>query len=46
MKKLNDLELKNIEGGISGWAIAGISIAVAFIAGILDGITRPLKCEN
>ena len=46
MKKLNDLELKNIEGGISGWALAGISIAVAFIAGIIDGIARPLKCHS
>ena len=46
MKKLNDLELKKVEGGMSGWAIMGISIAVAFVAGIIDGIARPIKCHN
>lgn len=44
MKKLKIEELKNIKGGVSGWLIAGISAAIVFIAGILDGIARPKKC--
>ena len=46
MKKLNDLELKNIDGGaISlGW-IVGIGAGVTFLIGLIDGIIRPLKCN-
>ena len=46
MKRVNDVELNKINGGISGWAIAGISILVTFIAGVIDGIARPKKCHN
>ncbi len=46
MKKLNDQELIQINGGISGWAIAGIGIVVTFIAGVIDGIARPGKCRS
>ena len=46
MKKIEDDELKNINGGISAWAIAGIGMLVTFVAGIIDGIARPLKCRN
>ena len=46
MKKINDYELNNVYGGISGWAIAGISMLVTFIAGVIDGIARPQKCRS
>jgi len=46
MKKLKDEDLKNINGGISAWAIAGIGILVTFVAGIIDGIARPVKCRS
>ncbi len=47
MKKLDELELKKIEGGgISAWAIVGIGLAITFVAGIIDGIARPLKCNG
>ena len=46
MKKINDEELKNINGGITGWAIAGISLLVTFVAGVIDGIARPEKCRS
>ncbi len=46
MKKINDEELKNINGGITGWAIAGISLLVTFVAGVMDGIARPEKCQS
>ncbi len=45
MKKLNELELKKIEGGITAWAAVGIGLAITFIAGVLDGIARPIKCN-
>lgn len=46
MQKVNDEEFKNINGGISAWAVAGIGILVTFLAGIFDGIARPEKCRN
>ena len=46
MKKLKDEELKGVNGGISGWAVAGICLVVTFIAGIFDGIARPEKCRS
>ena len=46
MKKLNDCELKEINGGFSGWVAVGLAIAVTFVAGVLDGIARPKKCNS
>ncbi len=46
MKKINDLELKKVQGGFSGWALAGISLLVTFVAGVIDGIARPKKCQS
>ncbi len=46
MKKLKDEELVKINGGFSGWVVAGISILVTFVAGIIDGIARPRKCNG
>ena len=46
MRKLSEQELVKINGGISGWAIAGIGIIVTFVAGIFDGIARPIKCRS
>ena len=45
MQKLNDIELRKIEGGISGWLVAGIIAGSIFIVGMFDGIARPLKCR-
>ena len=46
MKRINDEKLNNINGGMSGWAIAGISLLVTFVAGIIDGIARPRACRG
>ena len=46
MNVLKDKELKDINGGFSGWAVAGISILVTFVAGVIDGIARPKKCHS
>ena len=46
MQKIEDEEFKNIKGGISGWAIAGISLIVTFVAGVIDGIARPRSCNG
>ena len=38
-------ELIKVEGGaIKGWLIVGAGIAV-FIAGVIDGYLRPLRCN-
>ncbi len=46
MKKLEDDDLKNIEGGMSIASAIGIGLAITFIAGIFDGIARPLSCRE
>lgn len=46
MEKMNELELKKINGGgLTFWGTIGIAAIVTFIAGVLDGFTRPLKCN-
>ena len=46
MKELTKEELKNINGGMSITAkiflVGGI---ISFIIGVMDGFTRPLKCN-
>jgi len=47
MKKVNDEELKKVEGGGFSWGIAaGIIAAVTFIIGVIEGYTNPSKCNN
>lgn len=46
MKIIKDAELSKINGGFSGWALAGISMLVTFVAGVIDGIARPKKCNS
>ena len=46
MKRLNDNELNEINGGFSGWAIAGIGVLITFAIGVIDGIARPKKCHS
>ncbi|HHX33591.1 MAG TPA: class IIb bacteriocin, lactobin A/cerein 7B family [Mollicutes bacterium] len=43
---LTDKEMFNIEGGKLSWGFVGIlGTIVTFIAGIVDGYLRPLKCN-
>ena len=49
MIKMSDTALSDITGGGGGILLGiglGIGILVTLAAGILDGITRPLKCNN
>ena len=46
MKKLNELELSKVKGGMSAWVAIGIGLIVTFAAGIIDGIARPTKCRS
>ncbi len=46
MKRLKEQYFNTINGGFSFWVVAGFSIAVTFIAGIIDGIARPKKCNG
>ena len=46
MKNLSVLEMKEmVGGGVSLWGILGIGSLLTFLAGIIDGIARPLKCH-
>lgn len=46
MKHIEESELKEINGGgISGWAVVGISALSALIIGVLDGIVHPKRCD-
>jgi lactobin A/cerein 7B family class IIb bacteriocin len=42
---LKETELKQIQGGVSAWAVIGIISLGIFIVGVVDGFTRPLKCN-
>jgi len=46
MKKLNDKEMKSINGGgIGVMGFFGIGTLITFLAGIIDGFARPIKCN-
>ena len=41
MKKLNDIELKKVDGGaVKFGLIVGIAAGVTFIVGLIDGLNR------
>lgn len=47
MRVLSSQELVQMEGGsISLWVSCGIIALVVLAAGIIDGFTRPLKCND
>ncbi len=46
MKKIDDNELKKVNGGFTGWTLAGITFLAAFFAGVVDGIVKPRSCEE
>lgn len=47
MKKLTETELKKVKGGTSSLGLAvGISALVAFLVGVISGITNPEPCEG
>lgn len=46
MKKMNDEELKEINGGgLNIGAIVGIAAGITLLIGVIDGFVRPLKCN-
>lgn len=46
MKIIDVLELEKIKGGgISVWAGVGIAAIVVFLAGVIEGITNPNRCQ-
>jgi len=47
MKKLEKEQLEEIWGGsVSSILVAGLIALGAILAGIIDGITRPLACNE
>ena len=46
MKKLNNEEMMEINGGVSKWFWAIAGGAIAFVIGVINGITNPLKCNQ
>ena len=47
MKTLNEEKLKDIDGGsFTVWGAIAMVTGVIFIAGVLDGFTRPLTCNG
>ena len=47
MYKLNDSNMKNINGGGVNWTLmAGIGAVASFVIGVIDGLINPKKCNN
>lgn len=46
MKKLNNLELAKINGGLSGTVWALIGTGIVFLASIVYGFINPNKCNS
>ena len=46
MKEVENKDLKNLNGGISVWAVVGIGSLITFVSGIIDGIARPFNCRQ
>ncbi len=46
MQAVNNLELDNVKGGVSGWVVIGIAAIVVFLAGVFEGITSPNPCQK
>ena len=44
MKKINNNELKHINGG--GFGLWALGASIVFLIGVVDGYTRPLKCNT
>lgn len=45
MKNIEENELRNTNGGISGWGLIGLGGLGAFIVGFLNGFVYPSKCN-
>jgi len=45
MKNLNEKELKEVKGGFGFWGAVLIFSGVTFLSGLLDGISRPNRCN-
>ena len=44
--RLTDYELKQINGGISVWAVLGVLAGLIFGVGAVDGYARPPRCRR
>ena len=44
--KLSESELKQINGGVSAWAVIGVIASLIFGTGAVDGWARPLRCRG
>ncbi len=45
MRKINNNELKKVNGGGIGWYIAFGGV-ITFLIGVVDGYIRPLSCNK
>ncbi len=45
MEKVSLDEAKDIQGGFGFWTGAGLVGLGIFIVGVLDGFTRPVRCN-
>lgn len=48
MKEITQEQLKEMNGGglTAFWVALGIAAVITLIAGIIDGYTRPLSCND
>ncbi len=47
MQNIKDDQMQIITGGgVSAWAIAGITAIITFVSGIIEGIVHPRSCAD
>ena len=44
--KLTNIEMQNVDGGVSWGIIAGIASALVYVIGFFSGYTNPSRCSN
>ena len=44
--ELTKEQMYKVSGGISWYVVGGIGAALAYIIGLLSGLTNPTRCNN
>lgn len=46
MKKIEEEEMKQINGGVNVFLITAVTTAIIFLSGVITGIVNPTRCNH